>query len=203
MKAIMISVLTICSMATQLYAGGDVVPMENTAPSEVVEAHTEHETHGPFYVIVKGLTISGDTAPHGDTTLDGDRGYGFGIDVGYLFGNGFALEYDFSYATNTVTETDEHHHSEEANGKYYTHALDILYAYHLSHTVGIFVKAGYEYEIEKIKDFHIDSDNHGLNFGFGVEFTINDHYRFVAEAEKSNIDGPRGNSLFAGVMYIF
>jgi len=203
MKAQMISALTIYSLATQIYAGGDVVPMENTAPSEVVEAHTEHETHGRFYVIVKGLTISGDTAPHGDTTLDGDRGYGFGIDVGYMFGNGFGLEYDFSYATNTVTETDEHHHSEEANGKYYTHALDIVYVYHLSHTVGIFVKAGYEYEIEEIKDFHIDSEANGALFGFGFEVSMNEDYRFVAEVEKSNIDGPRGNSIFAGVMYVF
>ena len=203
MKKNIISLFMVCSLVTQLHAGGDAIATESMKDTTAVEAPDEHEESGAFYMIAKGLTVHGNTVPHGHSTLDGDRGYGFGIDIGYMFGNGFALEYDFSYATNTVKETDEHQHSKEADGKYYTHALDLIYAYHLSHTLGIFVKAGYEYEIEEIEDFHIDSNDHGFVFALGFEVTINDHYRFVAEAEKSTIDSPRGSSMFAGVMYIF
>ena len=193
----------LCGLLTQLHAGGDVIAIEDIADTTAVEVPTEHETEGAFYVIVKGLTISGETIIEEDSTLDGDRGYGFGIDIGYRLGKGFALEYDFSYATNTVKETDEHNHIEEAEGVYYTHALDIVYTHHVSHSIGVFLKAGYEYEIEKIDDFHIDSTAHGAILGLGFEIAMNEHYKFVLEAEKSMVDSARGSSLFAGIMYNF
>ena len=115
-------------------------------------------------------------------------------------GNGFALEYDFSYAKNTVIDIDL---AEEGTAKYYSHALDIVYTHELTETVGVFGKVGVEYENEKINAFEIDSDETGFAYGLGMEVEIDHSYKFVAEYEHSTIKGPRGDSIFAGVMYNF
>ena len=202
MKKMMVAGLSAYALTGVLFAGGDI------APQEVVEQHAmvcepEETKESDFYVIVKGLTVSGDTVLHEENTFDGDRGYGFGIDLGYRLGSGFAIEYDFSYAQNTVTETNELHHPEEGDGTYYSHALDLVYTYRLSEAVGVFAKAGYEYEIEEIDTFEIDQDDHGFNYGIGIEWAMNEQYALVAEYEKSTIEGPRGDAIFAGVMYNF
>ena len=191
-----LSVLATCSLATQLYAGGDISPTVMH-----VEETSHHESQ--FYVIAKGLTIGGDKVSHGHDVLDGDRGYGFGIDLGYRLGHGFALEYDFSYAKNTVTETNAAHHSIDADATYTTHALHLVYTHHITDTVGVFVKGGYEYEKEEIKDLHIDASDKGFAYGVGVEYKIDNHYTFLVEYEGSNIEGPRGDAIFVGVMYNF
>ena len=95
------------------------------------------------------------------------------------------------------------HVLEEAKATYYTHALDLVYTYELTETLGVFAKAGYEYEIEDIEEYNIDADDNGLNFGVGVEVAVNHKYKLVAEYEHSTIEGPRGDSIFAGVMYNF
>lgn len=184
-------------LAAQLMAGGDIAPVEPVHEVEEVE-HVEK----PYYIVVKGLMVTGDKVDHGEATLDGDRGYGFGIDVGYRFAEGFAIEYDFSYAENTVTEMVGHE-SEEACAKYYTHALDLVYTYEATETIGIFGKIGLEYEVEKIDDLHIDNDDTGFVWGLGIEAAVDDTYKIVVEYEHSTIEGPHGNSIFAGVMYNF
>jgi len=55
----------------------------------------EHE-ESDFYVVVKRARIAGDSVHHGEVVFDGDSGYGFGIDLGYRLGHGFAVKYDFS-----------------------------------------------------------------------------------------------------------
>jgi opacity protein-like surface antigen len=185
-------------LSTQLFAGGDIAPVEPQIP-EIME----HEAESKFYVVAKALTILGDKVNHGDVVIDGDRDYGFGIDLGYRLGNGFALEYDFAYASNTVSEIEDGDVVNESKAKYYTHALDLVYTYELTETVGVFAKAGYEYEIEEIKEFDIDADDDGFNYGVGVEVAMNEKYKFVAEYEHSTIEGPRGDSIFAGIMYNF
>lgn len=198
MKKIVLMTSFASLMALQLHAGGDLVPQEPVVEAvEEVEVEAHESAESDYYVVIKGLRITGDTADHEGVILDGDSGYGFGIDLGYRLGNGFAVEYDFSYATNTVTEV------EEADAKYYSHALDLVYTYELTETVGLFAKAGYEYEIEKIKDFGIDANDDGFNFGIGTEIAMGENYKFVAEYEHSTIEGPKGNAIFAGIMINF
>ena len=200
MKQMLLSLTMACGLATQLYAGGDIVPVD----IEPLEKSLHHDVENNFYIVLKGLYIMGDDVDHGHgITLDGEGDYGFGFDMGYRLGNGFAIEYDFSYATNTVTETDVHHHTEHAGATYYTHALDLVYTYHLSHHYGLFFKAGYVYEKEKIDDLHIDSSDNGLVYGIGLEYMMNDHYALLVEYEGSSIDGPRGDGIFVGVQYNF
>lgn len=197
MKKLLLVAALSTQLITQLFAGGDIVPSE---------VHTEkvtlHETESKFYMIAKALMVLGDKVNDEHSVLDGDKDYGYGIDIGYRLGNGFSLEYDFSYARNTVTE-DDGHTVEEAKATYYTHALDLVYTYEFTHTVGVFVKAGYEYEVEEIKDFHIDNDGTGFNYGIGVEVAVNHKYKLISEYEHATIEGPRGDSLFVGVMYNF
>lgn len=184
-----------------LFAGGNIVPQDIVVEKNAAYCEIEETEESDFYVIAKGLTVLGDTVSHEGNTLDGDRGYGFGVDLGYRLGRGFALEYDFTYAQNKVTETNEHHHQEEGDASYYSHALDLVYTHRLTNAMGLFFKGGYDYEIEQIDAFEIDADDHGFNYGIGMEWSLNEQYAFVAEYEESTIEGPRGNAFFAGVMY--
>ena len=188
MKKQALAALFAAQLMTQLHAGGDIEGVET------VEAE-EHR----FYFVAKGLATFGDEVEHGEAILDGDGGYGFGIDIGYRLGNGFNLEYDFSYAKNTVAEKREGFEPEDFNADYYTSALDLVYVYEVTETVGIFGKVGYEYEWEKIDELSIDSTDHGFVFGAGMEIAINENYRLVMEYEHSTIDSPRGDSLFVGI----
>jgi len=199
MKKVFLAAALATQLTTQLFAGGTIAPVEVHTP-ELMEH--EHETASKYYVIVKGLLVLGKTVDHGEAVLDGERDYGYGFDLGYRLGNGFALEYDFSYARNTVTET-VHGHTEEARGTYYTSSFDIVYTYEMTHKFGIFAKAGYEYEWEEIAAFDIDTTDDGFILGGGIEIAMNESYKFIAEYEHSTIEGPRGNSIFAGVMVNF
>jgi outer membrane protein X len=198
MKKALLAAALSAQLTTQLFAGGDIVPAEVHEPEVMV-----HETESKFYVIAKALMVMGDKVNHGHAVLDGDRDYGYGIDIGYRLGHGFALEYDFSYASNTVSEIEDGHVHHEAKATYYTHALDLVYTYEFTHTFGMFVKAGYEHEIEEIEDYHIDNNEDGFNYGIGLEVALNHDYKLVAEYEHATIEGPRGDSVFVGVMYNF
>jgi len=198
MKKQLLAVVFAAQLMTQLHAGGEIEAVE-TVKTEAVEAEESR-----FYIVPKGMAILGDNIEQGDAMLGGDNGYGFGIDIGYRLGHGFALEYDFSYSQNTVTERREGHEAEEFDADYYTSALDIVYTYEMTEIVGIFAKAGYEIEWESIDELGIDSEDHdGFVFGVGFEVAMNETYKFVAEYEHSTIDGPRGDALFAGLMINF
>jgi len=186
-----------------LYAGGDIaLPLEEpmAVESESVE---EHHKESDFYVIVKGLYIAGDSVEHGEATLDGDAGYGFGLDIGYRLGHGFAIEYDFSYAQNSINEIVDGMTGDAGDATYMTSALDIVYSFELTEKMGLFAKIGYEYEVEEIEELDIDKDDQGFIYGVGIEAALNHDYKIVAEYEHSSIEGPRGDSFFAGVMYNF
>jgi len=162
-----------------------------------------HMQESKYYIVAKGLYIAGDSVEHGEATLDGDDGYGFGIDLGYRLEHGFSLEYDFSYSTNTVREIVEHEEPKSADATYMTHAIDIVYGHEIMEELEFFVKVGYEYEIEKIDDYGIDNNSDGAVFGTGLEYELNHTYKIIGEYEHSTIDGPRGDSFYAGVMYNF
>ena len=199
MKKILLAAAVAAQLTTQTFAGGDIVPAEVHEPEAM-----GHVEESKFYLIVKALMVTGDKVDHGDGTLDGDRDFGYGFDIGYRLGHGFALEYDFSYASNTVTE-DDHGHIEKAKAKYYTHALDLVYTYEITHAFGVFAKGGFELETEKIDDLHIDDDKEGFNYGIGFEYALDhDHnYLLLAEYELSTIDCSRGDGVFVGVMINF
>ncbi|KYJ87623.1 porin family protein [Sulfurovum riftiae] len=198
MKKQLLAAVFAAQLMTQLYAGGEVEPVE-TVETEAIEAEESR-----FYIVAKGMAIMGDDVAHGEAMLEGDNGYGFGIDIGYRLGHGFAVEYDFSYSQNTVIERVEGHEFEELDADYYTSALDIVYTYEMTETIGLFAKAGYELEWETIDKIGIDSEDHdGFVFGVGFEVAMNESYKFVAEYEHSTIDGPRGDALFAGLMLNF
>lgn len=200
MKKILFS----AALSAQLFAGGNIeTPIEMVEPAVEVSEHMHHE-ESPFYVVVGGMILLGDEVKHGEALLDGDDevGYGFGIDVGYRLGNGFAIEYDFTYGHNRVKEITEDEEV-EVTSKYYTSALDLVYTYEATEHLGIFGKVGYEYEWEKIDDLDIDSKEHDFVFGAGIEYAMNEEYKLVLEYEHSLIEGPHGDALLAGVMFNF
>jgi len=195
MKKILTGGMFAAVLMTGLHAGGDI---EAADADEVETAELS-----PFYVVAKGMMIFGDTVNHEEAVLDGDQDYGFGIDLGYRLGNGFAVEYDFSYSGNTVTEKKDGEEPVNVNAKYYTSAIDLVYTYELTEELGVFGKVGYEYEWEKISALDIDGTDHDFVFGAGFEAAMDEKFKFVAEYEHSLIDGPRGDTLFAGIMYNF
>ena len=194
MKRILLSFIVTLQMSTGLFAGGDLEPLE-TEEAEVLEEESQ------FYIVAKALTILGDSTEHGEALLDGDRDYGFGIDIGYRLGDGFAIEYDFSFSKNTVLETKVGDEPEYVDGEYMTSSLDLVYVYEATERVGLFLKVGYEYEWEEIEDLGIDSTDHGFVLGIGTEISINEKFKFLLEYEHSTIEGPRGPSVYAAIMY--
>jgi len=193
-KKIFAGALLAGQIMTQAYAGGNI---------EVTEPEATEVEESKFYIVGKGMAIFGDTVTEEESILDGDSGYGFGIDIGYRLGNGFALEYDFSYSSNTVTESREGFEPEAYDFDYYTSAIDFIYTYEVTESLGLFAKAGYEYEWEHIDALDEKNTNNGAVFGVGLEVAMNESYKFVGEYEHSTIKGPRGDALFAGLMFNF
>ena len=167
-----------------------------------IEEHSEKESR--FYIATKALVTLGDTIEEENSKLEGSTGAGIGIDLGYKIGNGFSVEVDVTYATNTVTEILSSGEKEDFTGTYITSSLDIAYAYELTHTLEIFGKVGYEIEYEKI-DTLTDSyeSNTGFIYAVGVEYEVSESLALLGEFEATTIDGPRGNSIFAGIVYKF
>ena len=191
-------------LAAQLFAGGDVeVPTEIDLPETAPTMHHDHK-ESKYYIVVSGLVLLGDEFEHGEALLDGNDkpGYGFGLDIGYRIGNGFALEYDFTYGKNDVKEIIGSD-IREVDSEYYTSALDIVYTYEATEHLGIFGKVGYEYEWEKITELGIDSKEHDFVFGAGIEYKVNESYKAIVEYEYSMIEGPHGDAILAGFMYNF
>ncbi len=168
-------------------------------------AHIEakHHKEGNLYVVAKGLISLGDTVTEGEERLKGDVGTGVGIDLGYRLGYGFATELDFAYAHTTVTKSVAGEEDLRADADYYSYGIDLLYGYHINEEYVLFGKIGWEIEKEKISDYGIDGTNDGFCYAVGLEYALSEHWAFVGEYEGSLIEGPRGNSLFAGLSYTF
>jgi len=199
MKKIMVAGLSAYVLTNGLFAGGDIAPNGSVLEQGLAYEAKEREK-SDFYVVFKGLTVLGDKVLHEGNALEGDNGYGFGIDFGYRLGSGFAIEYDFAYAQNTITEVAT---QEEGDARYYSHSLDLIYTYELTESFGIFAKGGYEYETETVDIFNIDEDDSGFIVGAGIEWSIDETYALIAEYETSSIEGLRGDALFAGLMVNF
>lgn len=175
----------------------------NVYASEEEHHMGEKTEKNNFYIAVKGMSTLGDSIEEGSSTLEGSTGVGIGVDVGYKLPYGFSVEIDATYAENTVTETLSNGDSEEFDASYITTSLDVDYKYHLTHEIGLIVKVGYEYEIETIDGLNIDNSSTGFIFAGAVEYEVSEHVALLGEYEATTIEGPRGNSIFAGIVYDF
>jgi len=171
----------------------------------------EHAQTGEFYVVTKALLTTSDTIKEGNNVeIEGKSGGGMGIDIGYTLPNHFAVEFDTSYSRNDMLEkrtviegTQEKLEVENARGKYWTYALDVIYALPLTDTIGIMGKLGYEFEHETINQLNVNAHDSGMVYGAGIEYYLSEHYEALVEYEGSVIDSPRGSSVYAGLKYIF
>jgi len=174
-------------------------------------AHIEakHHEEGNFYIVAKGLVSLGDNyteeakGAEPEAILKGDAGQGFGIDLGYRLGYGFATELDFAYTHTTVTKSVVGEEDKRAGADYYSYGIDLLYGYHVNEEIVLFAKAGWEIEKEKISGFGINGTNDGFAYAAGLEYALTNHWALVGEYEGTLIDGPHGDSVFAGVSYTF
>ncbi|NPA65246.1 MAG: porin family protein [Epsilonproteobacteria bacterium] len=175
--------------------------------SEVItqENQEHHKELTPYYVALKGMYSFGDDYTNDEGIKEeGDTGYGVGLDVGYIFYekgmNGFAIELDITYETADVTFHEE---EEKVTHKadYYTTSLDLVYMIKPIEQLGLFAKVGYEYEYEEIADETANEDD--FIVAAGIEYHLSHHYRGIVEYEHSFIDGPKGDVVFAGIVYNF
>jgi len=155
--------------------------------NEVTEA--EHEGHGSkFYVIAKALVVLGEEK----NGVEGDTGYGAGLDIGYKLPYHLSVELISSYAHNKIGEFD---------ASYLTYGGALEYTYHVAKHAGLFVKAGLEIEDAEIEN-ESESES-GFIYAMGAEYEVASHYDVVVEYEGSTIESTRGPSVFAGVKYNF
>ncbi len=175
----------------------------NIYASEIEQNEMHEAEKSGFYVAIKAITTLGDSIEEEGSTLEGDTGVGIGVDLGYELAYGFSVEVDGTYVSNTVTETLATGESEDFSASYITSSFDIAYKYPVTHTVGLVAKCGYEYEIEKVDDLGIDNSETGFVFAGAVEYEVSEHMALLGEYEYTTIEGPRGNSIFAGLVYSF
>jgi len=161
---------------------------------------TTCEKTNDFYFITKILMTTPQSHEHDGATLESGVGAGFGLDFGYMFAEHFALEVDFSYDNNEVTENSA---TIGEDAYYLTYAVDVTYSLHVTHALGLMFKVGYELEQEIIKTLHIDLFETGIVYGIGVEYAFTKQYEIVTEYEHSNIESTRGQSYYVGFKYNF
>jgi opacity protein-like surface antigen len=171
--------------------------------SSEMEHSQKHEEENKFYVSAKAIVTLGDSIQEEEVTLDGKRGLGIGVDLGYKLDYGFSVEVDGTFVSSNVEEIQENGDSEEFKATYITTSLDIAYKYSVTHDLGVVLKTGYELEIEKINDLDIDNSETGFVFAGAVEYELSEETAILAEYEHSTIDGPRGDSVFIGMLYSF
>jgi len=168
------------------------------------ESHSsELATHTGVYLEPKIVVTMGETISHGESTLDGDVGYGIGFDLGYSFTEYFALELDGSYTRADVKETLSTGESETENGSFYTYGVNAVLTYPVTHHFIALGKIGYGYEHEDLGSLGIKGSEHGANWAAGVEYSFTPHVEVSFEYEGADIRSARGDSLQLGLIYKF
>ncbi len=165
--------------------------------------HSELATHTGAYFEPKVMITMGETISHGDSTLDGDTGYGIGVDLGYSFSENFALEIDGTYSEADVKETLSNGDSETDKASFYTYGVNTVFTYPLHNHFIILGKLGYGYEHEDLGDLGIKGSEHGANWAFGLEYSFTEHVEVSFEYEGADIRSARGDSLQLGLIYKF
>ncbi len=165
--------------------------------------HSELATHTGVYFEPKLMVTMGETIAHGDSTLDGDTGYGIGFDLGYSFSENFALEGDWTYSEADVTETHANGDKETDKASFYTYGVNAVLTYPLHNHFIILGKLGYGYEHEDLGDLGIKGSEHGANWALGLEYSFNEHVEVSLEYEAADIRSVRGDSVQLGLIYKF
>lgn len=162
---------------------------------------SELSTHKGPYIEPKLIMTMGETIAHGDSTLDGDIGYGIGLDLGYSFTEYFALELDGSYSKADVKETLSTGESETESASFYTYGINTVLTYPVTEHFILLGKIGYGYEHEDLGNLGIKGSEHGANWAVGVEYSFNPHVEVSFEYEAADIRSARGDSLQFGLIY--
>jgi len=164
---------------------------------------SELATHTGVYFEPKVIMTLGDTVSHGESTLDGDMGYGVGFDLGYSFTEYFAVELDGSYTIADVKETLPTGESETGEASFYTYGANAVLTYPLSTHFILLGKLGYGYEHEDLGSLGIKGTEHGANWAAGAEYSFTPHIEVSFEYEGADIRSARGDSLQLGLIYKF
>ncbi len=194
MKKIIFSSLTVM-LATQAIASNNNYMVKNNSNFQ-----------SKSYLIFKGLMSKGAKVKHAhNITLEGNDAKGFAVDFGYNLPYGFSTEFIFSYAQNSVKETDASDplniHHKDIDATYFTYGSAFVYTVHLTQDSGLFLKAGYKTEVENLDG---DKNNQrGLIYAVGGEYKIFPLVWLLAEYEKSTINGPKGNNFYFGLKSFF
>lgn len=165
--------------------------------------HSILATHTGPYFEPKVITTLGETIAHGDSVLEGDRGYGIGFDLGYAINENFALEVDGSYSKSDVKETLPSGESETDEASFYTYGVNAVLTYPLHNHLVVLGKLGYGYEHEDLGKLDIKGSEHGVNWAAGIEYSFNHNLEMSFEYEGADIKSARGDSLQLGLLYMF
>lgn len=158
-------------------------------------------THTGPYFEPKIIMNLGEKISHGESTLEGDTGYGLGFDLGYSINEYFALELDGTYSESDVTETLSTGEIEKADASFYTYGTNAVLTYPVSEHFILLGKVGYGYEHEDLGSLGIKGSEHGANWAVGAEYSFNPHIELSLEYEAADIRSARGDSLQLGLIY--
>lgn len=171
--------------------------------SETELHHSELSTHKGFYIEPKLSYTLGETLSHGTSTIEGDSGYGLGVDIGYSFTEYFAIEVDGTFSSSDVKETDSFGNTEEDTASFYTYGVNTVFTYPMHNHFILLGKLGYGVEHEDLGSIGIVGSEHGATWAAGIEYSFNPHVEVSFEYEGADIKSARGDSLQLGLIYKF
>ena len=177
-----------------------VVGLLLLALTQSVNASSDH--NGVFYITPKVVYTLGDNFVHNGHLLEGDPGYGIGIDFGYAFTKNYGIEFDTTYVEADVTGEHNHHRVKD-KAEYTTYAINAVYIRNLTGHLNLALKVGYEWEYEKIDHLEIKETVDGVDYAVGIEYAIDEHMEVDFEYEASTVKGTRGAAFFLGLKYLF
>lgn len=162
----------------------------------------EHEEHSEasLYVVTKGLVSLSSNIDEKGSKLESDLGTGAGIDLGYRLGHGVSVEVDYAYTHVGITEKKtigEELEKESLTGDFNSVSFDALYSYHVTEPMALFIKGGYEYETEKIKESKSEGS---FIYGAGVEYEVKENLALIAEYENTTADSVKGATIAVGLV---
>ncbi len=160
------------------------------------ETGNDIESETGVYVTLQPMLILGGTLEEEEEVLSGGRGYGFGLEVGYYFTSRFGVELAANNSTNTVSKES----GEEATGLYYSVALNLVYRQHITGPLFGLLKAGYEWEKERVVAFDINENDTAVDYAIGVAYELNDRFALMIQYESSTMDSLRGDAVFVGAV---
>jgi len=175
MKNIKLSLVTLVSLSTLVFAGGDIAPLEPIVDVPQTEDMVVSKIKSGFYA---SLALAATSTRESDTSLnffseeDGqDRMGNFTLTAGYDFNKYVAVEGRFttSFTKEEITEMQGF-------------SIFVKPQYPITKKFSVYGLLGFgSVKLEGVDNTDVDVDDNGFQWGLGASYAINDDFSIYAD----------------------